>query len=152
MLLMKISGAVLLCLTGTAIGINALSRLKKRADALDWYYKAAALIGSRIGGTAAELYDILNTLCGKDEYLRLSRPFKVELNFEALNSDDSRILSEFFGELGNGGIEQEVKRCEMYSKILESRYKKSRDEYLQKAKLYKMLGLFSGLSIAIIIM
>ncbi len=152
MLLMKILGAILLCLTGTAIGTNALSRLKKRTDALEWYYKAAAQIGSRIGGTAAELYDIINTIYGKEHYLRLAKPFKIEFNNESLNREDLRTLSEFFGQLGSGGIEAEIKRCEMYSNILKDRYKKALEEYTQKSKLYKMLGLFSGLTVAIIIM
>ncbi len=152
MFLMKILGAVLLCVTGTAIGINALSHLKKRADALDWYYKAIALIGSRIGGTAAELYDIMGTIFDSNKYLSLSRPFKVEFNKDGLNLEDTRTLAEFFGELGSGGIDSEVKRCEMYSNILYNRYKSAREEYIQKSKLYKMLGLFGGLSVAIIIM
>lgn len=152
MLLMKILGAVLLSLTGTLIGINALSHLKKRAEVLNWYYKSAKLIGSRIGGTAAELYDIINTLYGKEQYIRLSRPFKVEFNAQGLNKDDLLTISEFFAELGSGEIETEIKRCEMYGNILKGRYKKAQEEYTEKSKLYKMLGLFGGLAVAIIIM
>ena len=152
MLLMKILGAVFLCITGTATGINALSRLKKRADALDWYYKAAAQIGSRIRGTAAELYDIISTLYGKNEYLSVSRPFKVNFKGDFLSAEDRQIISEFFSSLGSENIEAEVRRCEMYSNILRERYKSAKNEYTQKSKLYKMLGLFSGLAVAIIIM
>ncbi len=149
---MKIMGAVLLSITGTVVGLNALSRLKKRAEALNWYYKSVSLIGSRIGGTAAELYDIINTLCGKEQYLRLSRPFNVQFNADNLNKDDLLTISEFFAELGSGETESEVKRCEMYSSILKSCYKKAYEEYAEKSKLYKMLGLFGGLAVAIIIM
>ncbi len=149
---MKILGAVFLCITGTATGINALTRLKKRADALDWYYKAAAQIGSRISGTAAELYDIIGNLYGKSEYLNISRPFKIGFKGDFLFAEDRQIIMEFFSCLGEGDIEAEVRRCEMYSGILFERYKSAKKEYLEKSKLYKMLGLFSGLAVAIIIM
>ena len=152
MLLLKILGTLFLCASGTATGINVISKLKKRADALDWYYKSAAQIGSRIGGTAAELYDIINTLHSKEEYLNISKPLKIDLKNNFLSREDHLIICEFFSNLGEGNIEEETKRCEMYSNIFYERYKNARKEYTEKAKLYKMLGLFSGLAVAIIIM
>lgn len=152
MFLIKLIGATILSLTGMFMGINSVNKLKKRADSLDWFYKSLLEIATRISVSAAELSDIIISLYGYENYLKIYKPFKLEITTPYLKSGDKEILVEFFSSLGLGDIHSETKRCELYSKIIEERYKSAKSEYLQKSKLYKMLGLFSGLSLAIIIM
>lgn len=150
MLIIKISGLIILSLTGLLVGSKQVVKLKRRSDALQWFATNILFIGEHIRATANELYDIVNSLCGKENYLRLSRPFKIEITDDFLNSDDLGALNEFFENLGRLDTESEIKRCEMYAKIIQNRFKSAHKEYLEKNKLYKMLGLFSGLSVAII--
>lgn len=152
MLIIKIFGLIILSLTGLMVGAKQVARLKRRSDALYWFSANIRLIGEHIRGTAEEIYDIVNTLCGKENYLTLERPFKVKIKDCFLDAYDLEALNEFFIELGRLDSEAEIKRCEMYSAIISDRYKRAHKEYLDKNKLYKMLGLFSGLSVAIIIM
>ncbi len=152
MLIIKIFGLIILSLTGLMVGSKQVARLKKRSDALYWFSSNILLIGEHIRGTAEEVYDIVNTLCGKENYITLEHPFKVKIKDSFLDAYDLDALYEFFGELGRLDSEAEIKRCELYSSIISDRYKRAHKEYLDKNKLYKMLGLFSGLSVAIIIM
>ena len=152
MLIMKILGLIILSSVGLLLGSGQVAKLRRRSDALYWFSTNILLIGEHIRGTANEIYDIINTLCGKENYLMLSRPFKIEINSDFLNKNDLLTLNEFFGGLGSLDSESEIKRCEMYAKIIEDRFKSAYREYNEKNKLYKMLGLFSGLSLAIVIM
>ena len=152
MLIIKVLGIIILSAVGLLLGSNQVAKLRRRSDALYWFSTNIVFIGEHIRATANEVYDIVNSLCGKENYLRLSRPFKIEIKSEFLNKDDLLALNEFFGSLGRLDTESEIKRCEMYGKIIENRFKSAHKDFNEKNKLYKMLGLFSGLSVAIVIM
>ncbi len=152
MLLIKLIGAVFLSVTGFLSGKEAVDKLKKRSDTLSWHYKAIGKIGTYIGGTAKELEDIIKSISGYGSFLTLSSPFSINVNTESLKPSDVNLLSEFFGSLGEGEIEAEVARCKMYSNLIKELYESANREYLDKSKLYKMLGLFAGLTLSIIIM
>ncbi len=152
MLLVKLIGALFLCVTGFLSGKTFVDKLKRRSDALSWHYKAIGKIGTYIGGTAKELEDIIKSISGYSFYLTLSSPFSVNVNTDSLKISDVNLLTEFFGSLGEGEIEAEVARCKMYSNLLKEAHESARREYLEKSKLYKMLGLFAGLTISIVIM
>lgn len=151
MWIIKLAGSVLLTAATMGVSLNAVARMKRRVDALEWYAKAANQIGVQINGTASELYDIVNTLYGSRDYLELSRPFSVIFKPCGITADEKRIAEEFFEGLGMGEITAQVKRCEAYSDMLHERYRQARAEYLEKSKLYKMLGLFVGLAVSIIL-
>ncbi len=152
MLTLKLIGVIILSVTGLLSGKALVERLKKRADKLDWYYKAVLQIGNSIGGTANEISSIIKSISGYSDYLTLRFPFALEINKEHLKSEEILSITEFFEGIGNSEVEAEVERCKMYANIIREHYLSAKNEYNQKNKLYKMLGLFSGLSIAIIIM
>ena len=152
MILVKLLGAVFLSITGFLSGKASVDKLKKRCDALSWHYKAIMKIGAYIGGTANELEDIIKSISGYGSFLTLTSPFSINVNTNYLKPSDVKLLSEFFASLGEGEIESEVARCKMYSDLIKELYESARRDYLDKSKLYKMLGLFAGLTIAIIIM
>ena len=152
MWIVKTIGFILIVITGISAGLNSSGKLKKRTRALEWYFLAINSIADKIGGTGAELYDIINTICGSADYLVLKKPFEVVLKNTYLNSADRQAAEEFFAELGMGDSESQIKRCKIYANIFEQRLKAAKKEYEEKSKLYKMLGLFSGLSVAIVIM
>ena len=151
MLLVKLIGALFLSVTGFLSGKSFVDRLKKRSDVLSWHYKAIGKIGTYIGGTAKELEDIIKSISGYSFYLTLSKPFSINVKTEWLKDSDINLLTEFFGSLGEGEIESEVARCKMYSDLLKEAHLSANREYLEKSRLYKMLGLFSGLTVAIIL-
>lgn len=148
---MKTIGFILIVITGTAAGLNLSGKLKKRTIALKWYFLAINKIADKIGGTGAELYDIINTICGSTDYLVLKKPFAVDLKNTYLNTADRQAAEEFFAELGMGDSESQIKRCKIYANIFAQRLEAAEKEYNEKSKLYKMLGLFSGLSLAILL-
>lgn len=147
----KLVGSVLLVASTFGIGVYAVNSLKKRAEALGFYSKLAGSVALQINSTAAELYDIVNTVYGCRDYLELSRPFKVRLKPCELSASEQKTVEEFFEGLGMGELEAQVKRCEGYAALFAEQYREALGEYREKSKLYKMLGLFSGLVIAIIL-
>ena len=151
MLLVKLIGALFLSVTGFLSGKSFVDKLKKRSETLSWHYKAIAKIGTYIGGTAKELEDIIKSVSGYPFYLSISSPFSIKVNEDYLKASDLTLLNEFFDGLGEGEIETEVSRCKMYSDLLKEAHDSARHEYFEKSRLYKMLGLFAGLTIAIII-
>lgn len=152
MLVIKILGLIVLSFTGLLLGTNQVAQLRRRSDALYWFSTNIIFIGEHIRSTANELYDIINSLYGKEAYLTLLRPFKIEIKNNFMNKDDLSTLDEFFVGLGSLDSESEIKRCQMYGKIIENRYKSAQKDYEEKNRLYKMLGLFGGLSVAIMLL
>ncbi len=151
MWIIKLLGAGLITLTGFLIGVRSVAKLKGRAAALEWYAGAANDIGVRMNSTAAEICDIILSLHGRDEYLTLEKPFSVVAKTENLTAREVGVVNEFFDGLGLGELNAQVKRCEAYAAILREQSGKAYAEYTEKARLYRMLGLFSGLGLAIIL-
>lgn len=151
MWLIKLLGGALITAAFFGVAVNCNLRLKRRADALFWYTKAAWQIGVQIDSTSAELYDIVNTIMGSNDYLELSQPFSVTIKHCGINDEDMRTVRDFFSELGMGNAESQIKRCNIYSEIFKGKYSEALAEYNEKSKLYKMLALFSGIALSIIL-
>lgn len=151
MWIIKLLGVALLTFTGFLAGVLSVKRLKNRVAALEWFAGAANDIGVRMNSTAAPIYDIMLTLYGKDEYLTLEKPFSVVAKTDNLTAREAGVVMEFFEGLGLGELTAQVKRCEAYAAILREQSVKAYAEYTEKARLYRMLGFFSGLGLAIIL-
>ncbi len=147
----KLLGVALIVLSSLGISLRAVQKLKRRVDAFHFFSGAAATLAIQMNSTAAELYDIVNTLYGRQQYLELTKPFSVALKPCGLRQEETKTIEEFFEGLGMGELSAQVKRCEGYAAVFSECYREAKQEYTEKSKLYKMLGLFSGLSIAIIL-
>ena len=66
-----------------------------------------------------------------------------------LKNDDLTVLEDFGKALGTTDVEGQLNHIELYKNILNSQLKKSKEEYKEKSKLYKVLGFFTGSIIAI---
>ena len=66
-----------------------------------------------------------------------------------LKNDDIAVLEDFGKALGTTDVEGQLNHIELYKNILNSQLKKSKEEYKEKSKLYKVLGFFTGSIIAI---
>lgn len=150
MWIIKLFGAGLIAFAGLGLGVHSSLGLKRRANKLEWYAKAADAIGVKIESTAAEIYDIVRLLYGKDDYLVVKKPFSVEVDTADLTERESQTVNEFFSELGMGELEAQVKRCKTYAALLGELQRSAYSEYAEKARLYRILGLFAGVALAVI--
>ena len=69
------------------------------------------------------------------------------LNF---NNKDKELLSSFFKDLGTTDIDGELSHIKMYQELFSEQYKLSKEDIKNKGKLYRMLGLFSGLAFVVL--
>ncbi len=147
--MLKIVGAVLIVLVGAAFGIRASERLRQRYKRL---YKHYLFIGDtadmmRLGADVTEIYQ-----CEKAKELISAVGYTAEVIEDGLGREDLQILSQFYGELGMGDLEAGISRCETYRDILQKQVAAAENELRGKARLYSMMGVFSGLFIAILLM
>ena len=151
MWIIKFLGVALLSLAGFLAGVLSVKKLKSRVAALEWFAGAVNDIGVRMNTTAAPISDIILTLYGKDEYLTLEKPFSVTAKTENLTPREAGAVKEFFGGVGLGELTSQVKRCEAYAAVFKEYSGRAYAEYYEKARLYKTLGFFAGLGLAIIL-
>lgn len=69
------------------------------------------------------------------------------LNF---NSKDKDLLISFFKDLGKTDIEGVLSHIKMYEELFSEQYENAKEDILNKGKLYRMLGLFSGLAFVVL--
>lgn len=68
-----------------------------------------------------------------------------------LDESDKEILSNVFRKLGRSDTDGQLSMLEMNRKLLESRLEKARADYLQKGRMYRSVGILSGIGIAVIL-
>lgn len=148
MLAFKSLGVALIILTGTFCGLKLSGKLTARENKLKGFYLFIREISDRIK-TGEELTSIYESK--RAEGLITTEGFKVVLCEDALNSQDKKLLTEFFSFLGMGDTNSQISRCEIYSELLIKRLEEAEKEAKEKAKLYTSLGIFSGLFIVILL-
>lgn len=149
--LIKFLGLCLIITATTVVGINKSRELSVRVFTLEWYVKATGLIADRIRYSGDELTKVLLSLPEHQKYFSISSPFKVELKNNGLNTDDENAVQSFFGSIGLGDTEKQLNICSLYGKELSIRLDDARKDLSEKSKVFKSLGFFIGLGIAIIL-
>ncbi len=149
--LTKLMGAVFLVCATTAVGINMSRELSYRVKSLEWFIGAIDEIGEKIRYTSAELAQIVGSIYSVDTYLTVNNPFSVTVKKCGICEQDEKIICEFFSQLGMGDGESQIKRCMNYKRRLMRQKEDADKQQQEKSRLYKMLGLFSGLGIAIVL-
>ena len=69
-----------------------------------------------------------------------------------LSKEDIRLLTDFGQGVGTTAVEGQLAHCELYKTMFSSRLKQAREEKEKKVKLYRMLGLFSGVAVSLLIL
>ena len=72
-------------------------------------------------------------------------------NTLALNKSDKELLSEFGNELGKTDIDGQLKHIEFYKNLFDNQLLAAEEDIISKSKLYKTIGLFAGISTALMI-
>lgn len=149
--IVKFFGLALITAATTGIGIGLSNQLKNRVIALDWYVTGIKLMSDKIRYSSAELTKVVTGLPMSDKYFSVRQPFQIALKKSGLEETDEKVIYEFFGQLGMGDTEQQVKICAMYESELTARLNFAKQQHTEKSKMLKSLGFFGGLGIAIIL-
>lgn len=75
-----------------------------------------------------------------------------EISFShGLSKEDKSVIMQFAVKLGTTDTEGQLNHCQYYQKIFSGKARRLHDESLSKSKLYRSLGFFSGLAVAVVL-
>ena len=69
----------------------------------------------------------------------------------ALTSQDFELLGEFGSQLGKTDTEGQLSHIELYQALFSKQLSLAEEEVISKSKLYQTMGLFAGVSAAIVL-
>lgn len=137
-LLIKIAGFVLIILATSAIGFSKANQLNLRHKKLCNLIKEISVLKEYIrlhGGEAETLFK------------KCFSEYPVNCSF--LNKGDIEITEDFFENIGLCDTKTEYERCELYIDLLKLRANDAKASYDQLNRLYKSIGVLSGILICI---
>lgn len=140
-LLFKVLGFIFIIFTTSAIGFL-------KANSLNIRYKKLCNIHSGM----ANLKEKIRLHCGETSTL-LNQCFdEFPINYTVLKEQDTEILKDFFENLGMGDTKSEYERCQAYMNMISNKINDAKKEYLELNKLYKSMGVLSGIFICIFLL
>ncbi len=145
--MLKTVGCILTVAVGAAIGIRAADRLRSRYKKLLSHYIYIGEIADlmRRGAPLDEVF-----MSERANGLIVADGYRVQVAREDLKYEDQKLISEFFSGLGMGDLEAGIARCDTYKELLHKRVSEAEQEMKQKSRIYSLLGVFSGILIAIL--
>ena len=166
---MKWIGIILIILAGGAAGFFQSRKLSERVRLLEQTKSLIKSLENSIRYQAVPLNELISRISNQScpyylkycsAQLKQGRPFPAAWE-KALTSPDCKCylkqddisLLQLFGKgLGISDIEGQVSHCELYFSMLEEKYQNAKEEQEKKGRLYFMLGILSGLGVALIIL
>lgn len=68
-----------------------------------------------------------------------------------LHAEDKEIIRQFGSKLGASDTEGQLNHCEYFKTLFSEKAKRLQQESIVKGKLYRSLGFFSGMAIAVVV-
>lgn len=171
-MLIKLAGSLLLLGTAAAAGHGAARRLEAEVEELrrlvtalealssEVSYmlrplpQAMAAAGARAGGTVGELFCLLGSRSGRSGRLTPEDALETILS-EAHPGELPRLALETVGELvktlGTSGHKEGLRHIDMSIDRVRSHLRLVEAEYGKKARMYRYLGVLTGLSVVIVL-
>lgn len=146
--MLKISGLLMIIAVGGILGFRASEFLRLRNNKLTKYCLFIGEIADlmRLG---RDLEHIYKTPRAKE--LLIVSGYFVKVKEDGLLTEDKALLTEFFSKLGMGDLSSGLALCESYLKIISTKKEEAEKQVIEKARLYSLLGIFSGIFVAIIL-
>ncbi len=169
-MIFKITGIMLIIICCSLSGIKASDRLKKYSESCELLEETVNRIGIMIRYKSLNIYGIISELKKSeslsglefiknlpDDYENFQENFS-DLWCRAVNSDsgigddEKKILTAFGETFGSGDIKGELSEIEMLIENLRIAGEKRRREYEKKGRLYRSVGILSGVMTGILIL
>lgn len=169
MVLVKFCGAVIIVVSGTLCGIYASKSVENRVKFLEEYVMFLTQVKTMINYSAISVPEILlsvssvpivapllnNCHSSLSEGMSLEKAWHSavdEMYKKRLFTQSDKALLYSFGEtFGSSNIDGEVTKTELHISLMKERLNTVKAEYLSKNRLYRIVGMFSGIMIALII-
>lgn len=165
-MLLKLIGCVLTAAAGLAVGCLKTQKLSARRDFYEKFCVFLSLTETQIRYVGGDVFSLvsrcavssgLNFLCvGEDSDLSFSDIWNGRIaaapSKNGLNNSDKELLCEFGSALGATDIEGQLKHIALYQSIFLEKLSESKAAVKEKSRIYRSLGLFAGISAALIIL
>lgn len=148
---LKILGIVGVILSLSGFGFFKASLLSRRVNKLRLISEGLQILTELISYSGEEIEHALNKSFSSCAFVTIKNRRAVCEDME-LNVEDKRILNDMFCRLGSGDRDAELNRIDLCKGLIELQIKSAEDEYHQKSKIYKALGVCAGLAVGIFIL
>lgn len=152
----------------TGAGVLKSYNLLARVNLLSCFLMMVEDIKGKIRYTCADTETLLKTFTNCEQYSQLcflqnlqALCHKGKWNLknikQAVNSapfarpEDIETFALFFEGLGKSDIQGQITHCDLYISVLDRALENARDESREKGRLFCLLGLFSGLAVALLL-
>ena len=155
---LRIAGAALLAFSGFLGGCYYSRRLFVRLRFLDDFGVFISNLETAIRYRSADIFTLVNS---SQELFKLPDGVALETAWEqgttgfpkrfCLSSRDTELLREFGSRLGKTDAEGQLMHLELYRTLFLKQRALAEEDIKNKSKLYKTMGLFAGVSAALMI-
>ncbi len=164
----KFIGGVMITSCGALCGVYASMTLKKRVRFFEQYLSFLTQTKSAIGYTAMNIHDILSHPSGEfiqpiltaaRESMQSDTPLDTAWSKAVwehrrkmfLNAEDCELLTAFADGFGTSNVDGELQKLELHRQMTQDRLKVIQEECSQKQKMYRVVGMFVGVVVSVLI-
>lgn len=168
MILLKCILLIMVFLIATYIGILSANRYKNRVVDLKEMQSALNMLETKIKFTYSPLPDIFEEISEhvnpnishvfrmasiKMDNMNATQAWEqaIDISYTNLNKEDINTIKGLGKLLGKTDVEGQVSEIELVKKFLETQIDKAESECNKNEKLYRTLGIVSGMGIVIIL-
>ncbi len=166
---LKFCGGLVVVISGTLCGIYASKSLEKKVRFLEQYIMFLTQAKTMINYSAVSVTQILSSansiplvepmlkrcLEGLSNGNNLSSAWHNAVDFSYCNrlctKEERTMLYSFGDTFGSSNIEGEITKTELHIELANDRLEKLKQEFASKCKLYRIVGMFSGIMITLVI-
>ena len=159
---------ILIIVTSTLLGFKISQKYKKREIELKEFKSALNMFKSKIKYTyetipstfldisecfSGNVSNIFRMASEKMNFVSAGNAWNEALSntYSSLNSEDKSVLKSLSKMLGKTDIDGQLQEIELTENFLDNQIAKAENERQKNEKMYKKLGLISGLGIVIIL-
>ena len=141
--LFKIIGLITVFSVCCLMGFYKSLGLKNDAEAIGSLVTSCNSLADRLRAERREIAELVKA-CFKEEYVEYSGG-RFYASRKTVGEAEAKILDEMFSGIGMMDCESEERRIKAYGKRLEENYRRSVQKNTELSRLYKTLGVSSGL-------
>ncbi len=166
LLILKLCGCLAVALSGLAVGLMKSKALYSRLDTLKRFDVFFSTLATILRYNADEIRASTAAAARASGLEFMSAEQNREIPFDtsweqavgnlpktyALDNSDKELLISFGTKLGKTDVEGQLSHIELYRAMWQKRLSLAGEAAAQKSRLYKTLGLFGGVSAALLIL
>ena len=159
-------GALLLILAGTLGGVMESRKLSARVESLESFLRFLSAAKTEVRYSAVPVTQVIERhktglrflhdcveRCSQGENFNAAWKDAVSgsAKYDGFGLHDMELLLSFGEGFGASDTDGQMSHLELYSGLFGTNLKSARDDRNRKSKLYLMLGIFAGLSTALLL-